>query len=228
MKNSNLEKIIVTIRPIWMKLRKFSPKGTHLNLANYRIKDPTVPKIDRFFARTRNKLDKPNYEENTIAAIRKYVKNGDRVTIVGGGYGITSIVAMELGGIVTVIEASKDSIQIIREAWNSFNLKGTLIHGFAGSINSIWGELGGANKIETIPDCDILELDCEGAEKDILSNLKIKPNIIIVESHGNLGSPSTLVKNQLKDLGYSILEEIAEDIDKDIIVITGMIENTEL
>lgn len=215
------EKIFAFIRPLWMWIRKISPKGTYLQLGNYRVKDRTVPKIDRLFGRTRNKIDILNYEVNCISALRKHVKYGDQVTIVGGGYGITGIVAMEKGGVVTLIEPSKARVNDILETWKQYNLKGTVIHGFVGSVISIWGDLNGAGKIDTLPNCDILELDCEGAEKEILSKLNIEPRIIVVESHGHLGSPSSLVKSLLISKGYRISDEMVENLENDIIVIVG-------
>lgn len=215
------EKIFTSIRPLWMLLRKVSPKGAYLKLGDYWIKDSTIPKVDRLFNRTRNKIDQVKYEENCIAALRKNVKSGDLVTIVGGGYGVTGIVAMEAGGQVTLIEASKIRADDISEAWKKYKLSGTVIHGFVGSIISTWGELDGAIKIEKLPKCDILELDCEGAESEILSNLDIEPRVIIVESHGHLGSSSNRVKSLLTDKGYRIAEEMVENYENDIIVFVG-------
>jgi len=221
-KNESItERIFSIIRPMWMLLRKFSPKGTYIKLGDYCIKDSTIPKVDKLFSRTRNKVDQISYEENTTAAIRKYVKKGNLVTIVGGGYGITGIVAMEAGGQVTLIEASKIRACDISKAWEKYKLKGTVIHGFVGSIISTWGDLNGAEKINNIPKCDILELDCEGAEREILSKLDIEPRVIIVESHGHLGSPSSLVKSLLISKGYRILDEMVENLENDIVVFVG-------
>ncbi len=220
-KKNIVEKIFIFIRPLWMWIRKISPKGAYIQLGEYRIIDPLLPKIDRLFIRSRNKIDKEVYELNSISAIRKNVKIGDKVVIVGGGHGVTGIVAMESGGKVIVIEASKDRVKEIRETWKYYKLDGTIIHGFVGSLISVWGKPEGAKQIEELPECDVLELDCEGAEKEILSNLVIKPRVIIVESHGHLGSPSKNVKNQLQSLGYSITDEMNEDIAKDIIVFVG-------
>src|SRR3990170_300190 len=200
-KNESItERIFSIIRPMWMLLRKFSPKGTYIKLGDYCIKDSTIPKVDRLFSRTRNKVDQTSYEENTTAAIRKYVKKGE---------------------LVTLIEASKIRACDISKVWEKYKLKGTVIHGFVGSIISTWGDLNGAEKINNIPKCDILELDCEGAEREILSKLDIEPRVIIVESHGHLGSPSSLVKSLLISKGYRILDEMVENLENDIVVFVG-------
>ncbi|MCU7525734.1 MAG: FkbM family methyltransferase [Ignavibacteria bacterium] len=220
-KDNLSEKTFSLVRPLWMLIRKLSPKGAYIKLGDYWVKDPSLAKIDRLFPRTRQKIDVENYEENSIAALRRFVSQGDRVTIVGGGYGITGIVAMEKGGQVTLIEASKERAKDILKTWEKYKLKGTVIHGYVGSPVNVWGEMEGADKIEEIPDCDILELDCEGGEKEVLANLSIQPRVIIVESHGDLGSPTSLVKELLERKGYEIIEEKDEEPSRDIMVLVA-------
>ncbi len=215
------EKIFSSIRPIWMLIRKLSPKGAYINLGSYRVKDPSIPKIDRMFSRTRNKADVTNYEENCISALKRNVRKGDKVTIIGGGYGITGLVAMEQGGEVILIEPSKTRIQTILNTWKEYNFSGKVVHGYVGTPVNVWGEMEGANKIEIIPECDILELDCEGGEKDVLADLSITPRLIIVETHGDLGSPTNLVKDLLQKKGYQIIEEMEEEPSRDIMVLVA-------
>ena len=42
--------------------------------------------------------DVPDYEEALITGLRQVVRAGDRVTVVGGGYGITAAIAAQLTG----------------------------------------------------------------------------------------------------------------------------------
>jgi hypothetical protein len=42
-----------------------------------------------------------------------------------------------------------------------------------------------------LPECDILELDGEGAESLILRNMTIRPRVIAVETHGVYGAPTS-------------------------------------
>lgn len=48
-----------------------------------------------------------------------------------------------------------------------------------------------------LPACDILELDCGGAEMVILRNMTIRPRVIAVEAHGLYGAPTVAVKELL-------------------------------
>ena len=56
-----------------------------------------------------------------------------------------------------------------------------------------------------LPDCDSLIMDCEGAELPILKNLRIKPKLIIVETHPVFDSPKEEVIKVLNQLGYKII-----------------------
>lgn len=55
------------------------------------------------------------------------------------------------------------------------------------------------------PSYDVVVLDCEGSEKSIVQN--IEANRVIVETHGWLGSPASLIKDKLRDRGYKIIDE---------------------
>ena len=57
-----------------------------------------------------------------------------------------------------------------------------------------------------LPECDILELDCEGAESLILRNMAIRPRVIAVETHGVYGAPTRVVKELLEKLDYAVEE----------------------
>jgi hypothetical protein len=50
----------------------------------------------------------------------------------------------------------------------------------------------------------VLELDCEGAEVEILRELTIQPRVILVETHGLYGAPTHLVASLLEKRGYII------------------------
>lgn len=57
-----------------------------------------------------------------------------------------------------------------------------------------------------LPECEVLELDCEGAEVGIIKNLNIRPRMIFVEVHPTkLTTDATEVNEQLKQKGYHIV-----------------------
>jgi hypothetical protein len=73
------------------------------------------------------------------------------------------------------------------------------------------GVYGAADELATLvvppselPECDVLELDCEGAEIMILRNMRLRPRVIAVETHGVNGAPSKLVTEILEQLDYAV------------------------
>jgi hypothetical protein len=50
----------------------------------------------------------------------------------------------------------------------------------------------------------VLELDCEGAEIDILQAMIVRPRVILVETHGLYGAPSALVTSLLEQRNYTV------------------------
>jgi hypothetical protein len=55
-----------------------------------------------------------------------------------------------------------------------------------------------------LPGCDVLQLDCEGAELAIIKEMTIQPRVVLVETHGCYGAPSAAVADALTARGYSV------------------------
>lgn len=181
---------------------------------------------------------KPNYEEGIVNSLEENVQEGDRVTILGGGNGVSAVKASQLSGEsgnVKVYEASKEQISCTRKTFKKNNIENVeLNHGLVGSKVNAWGSTEGARKISPheLEACDVLEMDIEGSELEVLENLEIKPRILIVETHGSLGSPTEVVKEKIENLNYEIVEiDLAEDIEfameNDIKVITAKLEENQ-
>jgi hypothetical protein len=173
-----------------------------------------------------------NYEQGIIRSIKNQIEPEDKVVICGGGYGVTAVKAAEKlkkSSQLRVYEASESKMGKIKTTLEKNDISDTEIkHGIVGPEVNIWGSSESANRIEPadLPSCDVLELDIEGSEIEVLRNLEISPRIIIVESHGFLGSKTTEVKKILQEKGYKILDEkLAEKTqhakENDVKVITG-------
>lgn len=182
--------------------------GVEVNAA--RLFDAVLP------WRTKNR---PCYESGLISSIKNHVRKSDNVVIVGGGWGVTAVIAAQrvgTSGKVTVFEGSLGEVQKVKETAlrNSVLNTITINHAIVGPLVSLRGKEGNASRIspDDLPDCDVLELDCEGSELDILENLGIRPRVILIESHGHHDAPSAEVKENLADLSYSIKsEEVADE-----------------
>ena len=170
--------------------------------------------------------DLPGYEAEMRAALTEHVEPGDSVRIVGGGYGVTAIVAHELSGEpVEVMEAARENVGCCRRTADLHGLGSEIRvhHGAIGYVLNAWGaQVGPRRSVEWCRGCDVLEVDCEGGEAMILNQLDQSgplPRVLLVESHGHLGSPTTRVREQVRDLGYRVVSEEFEEEDDDVAVL---------
>ncbi len=155
--------------------------------------------------------DIPGYEEMLVVALKRHVTAGDRVVVVGGGGGITAILAARLSGTGRVIcfEAAQEQLPIINEALqrNTMSDRVEVRYGAVGQAIGVYGKHADAAPVispEAIPDCDVLELDCEGAESIILDRMLVRPRVIIVETHGMYDAPTAATRERLGRLGYEV------------------------
>ena len=154
----------------------------------------------------------PKHEDELISAIRNYVKNGEKVLLIGGGSGAsTVVVAHQVGktGSVIAYEANRNSFARTKETinLNKVDDRVKIYHAIIEKPVYLLGDLGDPPLIPTrdFSECDVLVMDCEGAEIPILQNLQISPRLIIVEAHPLLNSPKEEVIKLLDKLGYEII-----------------------
>jgi hypothetical protein len=155
--------------------------------------------------------DVPDYESALVAGLNRHVRAGDMVVIVGGGIGVTATVAARRAapnGRVVCFEGGAEAFRRTGEtvALNGMAARATIRHAIVGPAIDIPGEVGNAGRVdpEDLPQCDLLELDCEGAEIEILSRMKIRPRTILVETHGVFGAPAASVAGLLQAKGYGV------------------------
>lgn len=174
--------------------------------------------------------NRSNYEAELVDALEKHVTEGDTVTVVGGGWGVTAVTAAtETGpsGSVTVYEGAKrsvDRVSIVTER-NGVSDWVNVEHAVVAQGDHLSGPAGGADCIHPIdlPPCDVLELDCEGAELDILRQIEVRPRVIAVETHRHLGVPVEEVEQVLSDYSYDIRSRDPLNADKGVYVIVAVL-----
>lgn len=162
--------------------------------------------------------DNSSYESAIVDGIKKRVENGDHVVVVGGGWGVSTVTAAKMvgpDGTVRTYEAADNAVQQVKQTTelNGVTDRTTIVHGIVAKEISTMGVTTGARLVspKEIPECDVLILDCEGAEKKIIDSMEISPRCIIVETHGHLGAPTDSVRHCLLESGYSVdSEAIAE------------------
>lgn len=166
-------------------------------------------------------LGHPNpreYEAGIVSGLQEHVTEGDSIVIVGGGLGVSAVAAAERAGPtgeVTVYEGSIEYAERVRETaeLNGVSDRITVNHAIVGRAIQLRGEKGAADQVlpSDLPRCDVLELDCEGAEIEIIDALQFQPDTIIVESHGFLDTPTDAVKKALERNSYRVVSCILAD-----------------
>ncbi|WP_458204905.1 FkbM family methyltransferase [Haladaptatus sp. NG-SE-30] len=159
----------------------------------------------------------PEHENTPVWALRRHVRRGDSVVVVGGGWGTTTVVAARMThfeGDVTTFEPSSKMLETIRRTVrvNRVAEVVTVEHAAVGSVSDsserIFGLADGDQLApEDIPECNVLDLDCEGAELEILRGIEFRPRLLTVEAHPHLGCSHDEVESQLTTLGYDIEEK---------------------
>ncbi|HQZ12253.1 MAG TPA: hypothetical protein PK286_05150 [Devosia sp.] len=152
--------------------------------------------------------DPAGYEEALIRGLRQFVRANDRVTVVGGGAGVTAAIAAQLAGPtgrVICFEGTAKCASDVRKTAERNKVEVDVRDAVVGVALHVYGKA--ADKLVApldLPECDVLELDCEGAELMILGGMSLRPRHILVETHGFYGAPTKAVHEALEGLGYDV------------------------
>ena len=156
-------------------------------------------------------LDQPDYEATLVASLSETIRAGDSVVVVGGGLGVTVVVAALLtgaSGSVQCFEGSKKCVGLVQQTIARNRVTNVSVHHAAvAKATAVWGsgdDVGPIMPPSKLPPCNVLELDCEGAEVEILRELTIQPRAILVETHSLFGAPTDLVASLLEKHGYVV------------------------
>lgn len=168
----------------------------------------------------------PHYEGPSVRGIRNHVRSDDTVVVIGGGLGVSTVVACRHGESVTVYEGSAERLEFLHETLklNQVEDSVTVKHSVVGPEKSLGGERGNPDQVDPadLPECDVLEMDCEGAEIGILQKMTIRPRVIIVECHGKYDTPESAVRAELVQRGYEVVNCTEEYPDNGIYVLTAV------
>jgi hypothetical protein len=158
-------------------------------------------------------LDNPEYEAGLLDGISRFVSRGDTIVVIGGGIGVTCVMAsLKTGssGKVICYEGSLEQLDLMKKTIR-INSRSNIevIHAVIGTNQGVYGRPESHGELvdpRDLPHCDVLEMDCEGAEASILDAMRIRPRLILVETHGHLGTPTDLIRSKLHVLGYSVVD----------------------
>lgn len=152
-----------------------------------------------------------SYEAALVSGLGAQVRPGDRVVVVGGGIGVTAVnAALRAGptGHVTCFEGSLENCTLV-DRTAALNGVGNLTvrHAVIGRSIAVYGDasqLGAVLPADQLPPCDVLELDCEGAEIGIIAAMTIRPRVLLVETHGVYASSTLDVAAAMAACGYTV------------------------
>lgn len=176
--------------------------------------------VDLFFGACRYVAANGLSEKGIADAHHRLTRPGDRVVIIGGGDGVTAVTAAKLvgrAGSVQVYEGGDRAAGRLITLTAREGISGicTIHHAVVGPhIDVYGGDFANADHVapDEIPECDVLELDCEGSEVEILRSMTIRPRAIIVEIHPFLFAEDPgWVTDRLADLGYQIVYRSGHD-----------------
>jgi hypothetical protein len=157
--------------------------------------------------------DVAGYEFALINGLSRATRAGDTVVVVGGGLGVAATHAASLvgpSGRVICYEGSPLLSQNVAKtaALNGVADRVKVECAIVGAAIGIYRNRGEALPpvlpATELPSCDVLELDCEGAEITILCDMRIAPRVALVETHGMLGASSREVRQVLEARSYVV------------------------
>jgi hypothetical protein len=137
----------------------------------------------------------PDYEITESKAIRELTEPGDHVVVMGGGFGVTTVVAARAVGAdgrVTVFEAVPEMADLVTEALELNDVTATVrlvraaVAGVTDSSRASFGEAVETVAVDDMPAADVWSLDVEGAEDMILQRAAETgqlPDRVVCEVH---------------------------------------------
>jgi len=170
----------------------------------------------------------PDYERTCVKHTRNSVQPGDTVVSVGGGCGVSQVHAANAagpGGEVIVYEASPDIAEKVRETVE-LNDPAAPIEVRAQAVGDSEVRWGG-EPVDTLhpadlPTADVLELDCEGAELDIIPHLEPERYpTVVCETHGFLGAGRDRVTRLFREQRYRVAIGGCDDVERDIAILVA-------
>jgi hypothetical protein len=165
----------------------------------------------------------PDHKRQHVGLIKQHVQEGDEVVEVGSGYGVCTIWAARQGASVTGYEGSSEMVEVVRDAVvvNSeihdidFSERIDVRHALVGEGIDVWGSTAEAAVVHPsdLPSCDVLILDCEGAETDIVPAVVGNPSRAIVEVHPQFDADTETIRETFASAGYETTVYELDEID---------------
>jgi hypothetical protein len=150
-----------------------------------------------------------------------YAQPGDHVMVIGGGNGVSAVIASQVVGKDGRVTSFEGSVEYFDYCSESFVINDTPApidnrHALITESGELYHpDAGGAEIIDPaeLPTCDVLQMNCQGAESDIIPTLRIKPRVIHVQVHECFGASLEKIRAELEKRGYTIVVQDPVDTD---------------
>ena len=166
-----------------------------------------------------------DHKRANVELLQEYVGSGDDVVVVGGGNGITAVAAAKAAGkegSIRIYEGTQREIETLQRtmALNDVRTPTIIQHAIVGDGGRLKGNAGDPDLVEPheLPSCDVLEMDCEGAEVEIIRGLSKRPATIVVETHPDRNASTAVVYTALERRGYRVVASKPDRIGGDVLV----------
>lgn len=211
-------------------LRQILPKrNSHVLIAGVTVptEKATVRAFDRMVPWT-TEGHRPWHEHDLIQSAQSVLKRGDDVVVIGGGTGVSSVRFSQMvgeNGSIVVYEASSEQVAQCRHTIEENRTPAaiTVINATVGHAIELYGDDEPSESIQPsdLPGCDVMILDCEGAERPILNDDSPLPDRLVVETHGVYGSPTDEIRTILAEKGFETRETGVENSNDDVRILTA-------
>lgn len=155
----------------------------------------------------------PDYKSEQMDCIEAAVESRDTVVNIGGGYGVSTVVASRRVGPSGRVMTFEPVRALFGPLWNTVEMNEVadrveLHHAAVGPPEHTKGSIEGAEALSpsALPECDVLIVDCDGAETEIIPRLEIRPRDVVIESHPRYGVDTRELLSCLETMGYRFPE----------------------
>lgn len=167
-----------------------------------------------------------DYEAELVSTLRDRVQTGDTVVVVGGGWGVSSVVASRTADNVVCYEGGDEQYEHVSTTL-SLNMADNveLVHAIVGENIGVYGESSARVVAPTeLPACNLLALDCEGSEATILSSLPdgYRPRTVVAEVHPQYDVSEQEIRSTLEQIGYEVVDHGYEDEEMGVAILTAV------
>ena len=163
----------------------------------------------------------PQAKWEARTSVNRYVGHYDVVICIGTGEGLTPTHCARQGASVIAYEPAEPMVEKTRETAEvnevreKIRVVPAIFH--ADQDTDVWGDLHRdlifLEGSDLDGNVDVLELDCEGAELEILKDIDIRPRVIICEVHEVFGVEYSDVLRELRKMDYQVVEEFPQNVD---------------